>query len=344
MLFSDSDDDEPIMQRRERNFKKRINFGPDDFRQRFRLSRTQADMLINSIGDLLGSHTRRNHALSPEQKILTALRFLATGGFYKLNGDAHGVSDSTICRSVRSVVEAINQRLFDELIRWPRDNAARNAIAQGFFGIAGMPLVAGCIDGTLIRIKAPSENEDQFVDRHGDHSLNCMVVCGPKYEAFYISSRWPGRLNDKRVLSNSDLYGAFEAGWRPFPNGILLGDSGYTLKQWLLTPIGGNVQNPLEEEFNRRHRSTRRVIERFFGHLKQRFGCLNIPLRVSDPSYAGEIFKACCVLQNIIALDNNEPREVDNLNDYIPENQDLDANGQQIAPRDPRLNIMNMLN
>ena len=30
-------------------------------------------------------------------------------------------------------------------------------------------------------------DEDQFVDRHGDHSLNCMVICSPNGKAFYVS-------------------------------------------------------------------------------------------------------------------------------------------------------------
>ncbi len=34
-----------------------------------------------------------------------------------------------------------------------------------------MPLVCGAVDGTLIPILATSRNEEQFVDRHGDHSL-----------------------------------------------------------------------------------------------------------------------------------------------------------------------------
>lgn len=62
-----------------------------------------------------------------------------------------------------------------------------------------MPCVCSVVDGALIPIAAPSENEDQFVDRHEkEHSLNIMAVCGPKGEIFYISARWPGSVNDER--------------------------------------------------------------------------------------------------------------------------------------------------
>lgn len=41
-------------------------------------------------------------------------------------------------------------------------------------------------------------------------------------------------VNDARVLRNSALATRFEAGWRPFANGILLGDSIYGASDWLI--------------------------------------------------------------------------------------------------------------
>ena len=38
----------------------------------------------------------------------------------------------------------------------------------------GMPSVCGLFDGSLMGIKSPSNDEQQFVDRHGNHSLNVM--------------------------------------------------------------------------------------------------------------------------------------------------------------------------
>ena len=90
------------------------------------------------------------------------------------------------------------------------------------------PRVCGCIDGTSVKIKAPTVGEEHFVDRHGNHLLNCVVVCGPNGKAF-VSARWPGRLNNMRVSRNGGLDSAFDNGWRPFNHAIILGDSGYAL-------------------------------------------------------------------------------------------------------------------
>lgn len=123
--------------------------------------------------------TNQNHALTPHQQLLTSLRFLATNGFYHLIRDAHGLSESSVYRSVKAVVSSINDEFFDDVVRWPNNCAY---YAGEFYNMYGMPSVCGLIDGTLIKIKRPSENEANFVDRFGDHSLNVMLVGGPHHE------------------------------------------------------------------------------------------------------------------------------------------------------------------
>lgn len=58
----------------------------------------------------------------------------------------------------------------------------------------------------------------------------------------------------------------------PFTN--LAGDSGYPLKQWLLTPFP-NPQSAEERNYNVRHSQARAVVERTIGLLKGRWRCLD---------------------------------------------------------------------
>lgn len=73
--------------------------------------------------------------------------------------------------------------------------------------------------------------------------------------------------HDSFVLSNSGLSGVMEhlegGGW-------LLGDSGYPIKEWLLTPFLSPA-NQHEVKYNEAHGKTRVVIEKSFGVLKSRF-------------------------------------------------------------------------
>ena len=45
-----------------------------------------------------------------------------------------------------------------------------------FMRIAGHPNIIGCIDGTHVRIQAPSTNEHEYVNRKNFHSINVQVI------------------------------------------------------------------------------------------------------------------------------------------------------------------------
>ena len=215
-----------IQHRRPREFKERINFSYDhaDFVQRFRLSQETVHYLEERIGHHLQRNSNRNHALTPSQQILTSLRFLATNGFYHLIRDSHGPSESSVCVVLKDFVRVVNENLFDEVVRWP-ENCVE--FSNDFFNMHGIPSVCGLIDGTLIRIKKPSEHEENFVDRHGNHSINAMLVSGPQHQFVYCNSSWLGSVNDARALRNSSLSRKFNNNYRPFPGAIILGDSIY---------------------------------------------------------------------------------------------------------------------
>ena len=75
------------------------------------------------------------------------------------------------------------------------------------------------------------------------------------------------------------------------------GDTGYGLREWLIPPIFDSPDEPAEIEFNRAHKSTRRLVECAYGILKERFPCLHY-LR-TNPEFAGLIIMACATLHNI---------------------------------------------
>lgn len=279
---------------RMKTFRPRINMGLTDFEFRFRLTSSQFEEVLSVIKPIVEYDSGRSAAMSAHEQLLITLRFLATGAFYRLIGDSHGISKSSVCRCVQRCVTAINDSLFHSQVQFPEDPQ----IPTKFYEMANMPSVVGCLDGTHVYIDAPCLDEPQYINRHGTHSINAMCVCGPDRRFYYVSARWPGSVNDARILRKSTLSDKFETGWRPFPNAVILGDSAYPLKEWLIPPIR-HPMTEAEERFNVAHKRTRRVIENAFGVLKQRFACLK-HLRV-QPEFACNIFKACCVLHNMCA-------------------------------------------
>jgi hypothetical protein len=77
-------------------------------------------------------------------------------------------------------------------------------------------------------------NDLQYVDRHGQHSLNVQGVAGPQLQFFSLSVKWPGSVNDARVWRNSKLSAKWEAGYRPFDSAVLIGDSIYPASRYLI--------------------------------------------------------------------------------------------------------------
>ncbi len=96
---------------------------------------------------------------------------------------------------------------------------------------------------THVRIIAPSEDEDANVNRKRYHSINVQVVFSADYRILDIVAKWPGATHDARILTESGLRHLFEERHVP-ANCHLLGDSGYSCKQWLLTPYLRPDQGP----------------------------------------------------------------------------------------------------
>ncbi|CAC5388654.1 HARBI1 [Mytilus coruscus] len=112
--------------------------------------------------------------------------------------------------------------------------------------------------------------------------------------------------------------------------GWLLGDSGYPLKVWLITPLA-NPSNPQEQRFNNSHCKTRNIVERAFGVLKQRFRCLHKTGGALSyrPERSTNIIETCFRLHNL-AVEKNIPLNLDQPlpilhNDHINQQQNIAA-------------------
>ncbi|CAG2203640.1 HARBI1 [Mytilus edulis] len=105
-----------------------------------------------------------------------------------------------------------------------------NVVKRGLYRIAKVPNVIGAVDGTLIPIIAPKENEPAYVCRKGYYSLNIQAVVDHEMRFTNLVAKFPGSVHDSYIFSNSELGYFFEEN---NVDGWLLGDSGYGLKKCL---------------------------------------------------------------------------------------------------------------
>ena len=231
-----------------------------DLVAKYRFRRADITLIINQIEGDLQHGSNRNGALSPTMQLLVALRFYASGSFQSVIGDGVHVSPSTVCRCIRRVSLALT-RLFNNYVILPHNEQYSRRIKEDFGDIADFPDVISCIDGTQIPIQAPSHDELEYVNRKGFHSINIQVMCDLNLKFVDAVIRWPGSTHDSRILANSNIYREFENGNY---NGIVLGDSGYPLRNWLMVPYLRPATDA-EEAYNTSQIKTRSIIERSIG-------------------------------------------------------------------------------
>lgn len=132
-------------------------------------------------------------------------------------------------------------------------------------------------------------------------------MCNANLQFVDIVARWPGSTHDSLIFSNSATKYLCDNG--AFGNGIVLGDSGYFLNNYLLTPLS-NPQTQAEQLYNESHIRTRNVIERCFGVWKRRFPVLSIGLRCKIP-LAQDIIVATAILHNLAHRRNEGDPPID---------------------------------
>jgi hypothetical protein len=173
--------------------------------------------------------------------------------------------------------------------------------------MADFPGVVGCVDGTLLRIKAPSVDEWQYVGRKPGHFINVQAVALPDCSFSNVVIKYPGSAHDSRIFRESSLYADLVAGRK---QGLLLGDSAYALQPFLMKPLANPV-TIAEKRYQKAFCSTRATVERAFGQLKGRFNCLHQELRYT-PDRCCAVIAACFGLHNFAIRHHMQPFPEDN--------------------------------
>ncbi|KAM7300844.1 putative nuclease HARBI1 isoform X1 [Ixodes scapularis] len=286
--------------RRNRSHRDAFELPEHVFRKQYRLAKTLVRWLCYELREEpeLQRLRRSSTVMTVKDQVLCALRFYATGSFQGMvASDEHIARDQgTVSIALRAVSVAIVRRLGIQhgWIHLPQTASERDDFERGFQLLGRIPGVIGCIDGTMISIVGPSKYDPTVCD------ARCRVMC--------IDPCYPGSVHDSFAWRFSWLRDNFEQGRLIDDGRFLLGDSGYALEPWLITPVPGvHTTSTASGRFNKAHSSMRSVVERCIGLLKSRFRC---------PATA--IITACAVLQNI-CLASIEPEPEPDADSDSPE-------------------------
>ncbi|XP_069469221.1 putative nuclease HARBI1 [Ambystoma mexicanum] len=183
----------------------------------------------------------------------------------------HGISQPFFSRMLNQVLDALLKHSSD-YISVPRTAKEIFDTKVSFHALAGMPNCISALDCTHVELLLLHAMEVVYRNRKLYHSINVQMVRDSSKIITHCCARNPGSTHDSMALRNTTLprYMEQHAGRRAW----LLGDGGYPLKPWLLTPVR-NLQNRYGEDYNCAHTRTCVVIEQTFGLLKARFRCLS---------------------------------------------------------------------
>lgn len=166
-------------------------YNEEEFRRRFRLTKTTVQSLYNLIGaELEPVLTRERFTISGMEKILITLRYYATASYHLVTADFFGISEASVCEIVPVVSDKI-AALRDKFIRMPVTDAEIERSKREFFAVAGMPATVGAIDGTLVKIQevGGAQNKTDFYCRKQFYAVNTQIICDANANILDIVAR-----------------------------------------------------------------------------------------------------------------------------------------------------------
>lgn len=249
--------------------------------------------------------------LSPNDQVAIALRRLSSGESLSNIGDSFGINQSTVSHITWRFVEAMEERALHHL-RWPTTEAEMEEIKSKFEKVHGLPNCCGVIDTTHIVMTLPTvdHSNDVWIDREKNHSMVLQAVVDTDMRFHDVIVGYPGSLSDALVLQNSSFFKLSEEGKRLNGKKIklmegtelgeyIIGDQGFPLLPWLLTPFQ-NAHPDHQVEFNKRHAATRAVAEIALARLKEMWRIIHGVMWLPDKNRLPRIIFVCCLLHNIV--------------------------------------------
>ncbi|GMH12308.1 hypothetical protein Nepgr_014149 [Nepenthes gracilis] len=290
--------------------------GLGKFESVLKISRKTFDYICSLVQDDLtakpGQFTFSNgNPLSLYDQVAVALRRLSSGESLVAVGDTFGLNHSTVSQVTWRFIEAMEERGLHHL-QWPTE-VEMMEIKSKFKKIQGFLNCCGAIDTTHITMCLPlaDPTNSAWFDCEKNHSMLLQAIVDPDMRFRDIVAGWPGRMSDSLVLQSSNFFEHCEKGKRLNGEKIelvggtevreyIVGDPGFPLLPWLITPYPGKDVLGSKGEFNRRHFATRMVAQRALARLKEMWKIIQGVMWRPDRHKLPRIVLVCCLLHNIV--------------------------------------------
>ncbi|XP_069355488.1 putative nuclease HARBI1 [Maniola hyperantus] len=293
-----------IQRRRIRDVCDPFDLGDREFQSLWRISKPMAHYIVGRLSEDLEPQT--SDGLPVHLKVLCSIQFLANGGYQRQVGQDHTMcqAQTTVSSFLGQFLTSIYRRLLAEWVHFPGSEPSRRSVASEFEAKFNVPGIVGLLDCTHIKIFPPSGPQGaHYKNRRKDaHTINVQLICDSNCRILSVNARYPGRVHDAFIWHHSSIQEEMKRLHdRRIGNYFLLGDSGYPLEPWLMTPILHAEPNSPQQRYTDWHCQVRNAVERTNGYLKGSLRCLGIDRVLHySPEKASEIIYACCIIYNLM--------------------------------------------
>ncbi|KAG8716503.1 hypothetical protein FRC09_015670 [Ceratobasidium sp. 395] len=212
------------------------------------------------------------------------------------------VSEGATYKCCKRVTRAL-RKLRPAYVSWPT-NAEKREIKL-LYESFGFPGAIGAIDGTYFRLlDKPKYRSMSYYCRKKFYAINMLAVVDIDGRFIYYDIGWPGSVADVSIWKRSHLW--LNRDSYLGPREWLMGDNGYTLTQYVITPFDvhdlrnvGTREQQQKRQWNKALSSRRMVVEHTFGLFKKRFAYLQ-GIRGRHMYTIYRVLESLIVLHNIL--------------------------------------------
>ncbi|XP_047080686.1 putative disease resistance protein RGA4 [Lolium rigidum] len=253
-----------------------------------------------------------------EDRVAIALRRLYSSEPSETLGSSVGVSKSTVLLVAEKFVDAVLKRAAHHL-SWP-NSSKKDEIKSTFGKIHNLHNCCGVICTTHI----PFGQNCYHAGENG--RILMQAVIDPKMRIMDLGLGSMDSITQLSIFHDSTLFKECEkGGWlngsklKVASDGsevgeYLIGDEGYPLLPWLLTPYQEENLSDSKAEFNRRHSAATTWAQKALSMLQEKWKCLQEDVWWPENLQARfKMIQACCRLHNIV-IDMEDDAEMPSAN------------------------------
>nr|CAH7734950.1 unnamed protein product [Callosobruchus chinensis]CAH7743374.1 unnamed protein product [Callosobruchus chinensis] len=283
------------------------------FHEYTRMSVTTFDYILTKIESRLERTSTNFHLsdlISPAEKLIVTLRFLATGTSFRSLAFSFRMGKTTVANIVYATCEAVWQELVNLYMPQPtREDFKR--IAEEYYRLWQFPMCIGSIDGKHCRIRCPANSGSAFFNYKQYFSIVLQAVADANKKFIAIEVGGKGKQSDGGTFHYSTFNKLIETGSFEIPSPdivpgtttslpyVFIADEAYPLKPKIMRPFPSRNLDNKSENFNKRLSRARKCIECAFGIWTGKWRILNKAIE-TNKQHACLIIKTTCLLHNIL--------------------------------------------